>query len=242
MWVPSESKATGLRQYASMPPDEQERASQRDLVRAGYDAISYSYRGDNETARVTGIEGSADYRAWVDELGALLRAGARVLDLGCGAGIPATKLLTDSGFAVVGVDFSEVQIARARTLVPDATFDCADIVFWDSDPASFDAVVSLYTLIICRSKTSGPSSLESPVGFDRMGICWQLSGTESGRGLRITWAPQCSGNTPIPPPISHGLPKLGYSHSGIASFQRKARDTRWCSRNAGNPGPVADCP
>lgn len=84
---------------------------QRDVVRRGYDTISRTYRQDDGT----GSGAPTDYRTWVNELGALLDRGATVLDLGCGAGIPATKLLADSGFAVVGVGFSEVQIERART-------------------------------------------------------------------------------------------------------------------------------
>jgi 2-polyprenyl-3-methyl-5-hydroxy-6-metoxy-1,4-benzoquinol methylase len=130
-----------------VPQDEKERAAQRDLVRRGYDTISQSYRQDNGRASTGESEGSADYETWVDELGALLRPGAKVLDLGCGAGIPATKLLADSGFAVVGVDFSQVQIERARTLVPNATFVCEDMVRWESDPSTFEAVVSFYALI-----------------------------------------------------------------------------------------------
>ena len=46
--------------------------------------------------------------------------------LTCGAGVPATRLLIDAGFVVTRVDISEVQIERARSLVPDATFICAD--------------------------------------------------------------------------------------------------------------------
>jgi cyclopropane fatty-acyl-phospholipid synthase-like methyltransferase len=88
-----------------------------------------------------------NYGVWADELGTLLRPGARVLDLGCGAGVPMTKLLADAGFDVMGVDIAEVQIERARRLVPNATFVRADLATWDSGPGSFDAVVCLYTLI-----------------------------------------------------------------------------------------------
>ena len=55
-----------------------------------------------------------------------LRPRAGVVDLDCGAGVPATRLLIDAGFVVTRVDISEVQIERARSLVPDATFICAD--------------------------------------------------------------------------------------------------------------------
>lgn len=77
----------------------------------------------------------------------LIRPRAKVLDLGCGAGVPATKLLTDRNFDVLGVDISAVQIERARQLVPGANFELADMVTWEHEPASFDAVVSFYALI-----------------------------------------------------------------------------------------------
>jgi cyclopropane fatty-acyl-phospholipid synthase-like methyltransferase len=48
---------------------------------------------------------------------------------------------------VLGVDISAVQIERARQLVPGANFELADMVTWHHEPASFDAVVSLYALI-----------------------------------------------------------------------------------------------
>ena len=48
-----------------------------------------------------------------------------VLDLGCGAGVPATRDLVDRGFNVTGIDISEVQIERAQRLVPGGRFICA---------------------------------------------------------------------------------------------------------------------
>jgi len=127
--------------------DEAERRRQRALVRAGYDAISHSYRSDGGESNPASLESTSTYIAWVDELRGHLRPGSRVLDLGCGAGVPATRALVDAGFDVTGVDISTVQIDRARTLVPEATFVCVDMVEWDCPPDSFDAVVSFYALI-----------------------------------------------------------------------------------------------
>ncbi len=121
--------------------DEDLRASQRDLVRRGYDAISRAYRDDEGTANPD------HYERWVDDLAQLMQPHAKVLDLGCGAGVPATKLLTDRNLDVLGLDISAVQIERARKLVPGATFQQADMVTWEHAPASFDAVVSFYALI-----------------------------------------------------------------------------------------------
>jgi cyclopropane fatty-acyl-phospholipid synthase-like methyltransferase len=127
--------------------DSKERATQRNIVRRGYDAISYTYRDDAGRPNPLTSESTDSYQAWVTELAQMLPAGARVLDLGCGAGVPASRQLVEEGFDVLGLDISQVQIERARRLVPTATFVQGDLVTWEAEPASFDAVVSLYTLI-----------------------------------------------------------------------------------------------
>ena len=126
--------------------DEAARARQRDLVRRGYDAISSAYRGDQgEPGRAA--EDTGRYAEWVASLASLLRPGARVLDLGCGNGIPATRSLCDRGLRVIGVDFSAVQLRRARRLVPAAALIQADMAALEFAPASLDAVVAFYALI-----------------------------------------------------------------------------------------------
>lgn len=127
--------------------DRDLRASRRDLVRRGYDAISHEYRDDEGRANSGTDEGTDRYEGWVAELAQLLAPRARVLDLGCGAGVPATKLLTQRNLDVLGLDISAVQIQRARQLVPGANFEQADMVTWEHPAESFAAVVSFYALI-----------------------------------------------------------------------------------------------
>jgi SAM-dependent methyltransferase len=127
--------------------DAAERARHRELVRRGYDAISLAYRSDEgEPDPASGADVSR-YAGWVAELAGLLPAGARVLDLGCGAGLPATRELTEHGLRVLGVDFSSVQLRRARRLVPAASLVQADMTALRLRPASLGAVVSFYALI-----------------------------------------------------------------------------------------------
>jgi len=76
---------------------------------------------------------------------ALIPAGADVLDLGCGAGIPMTATLA-VGRTVTGVDISAAQIALARANVPSATFLEADLTTLDFPSGRFDAVVAFYSL------------------------------------------------------------------------------------------------
>jgi len=109
-------------------------------VRRGYDAVSYRYRADED--------GDPGERGeWIARLVPLLPARADVLDLGCGCGLPVAKALVQAGFAVTGVDLSDVQIERARRLVPGATFLRADATDVSFPTGSFDAVVSLYMFI-----------------------------------------------------------------------------------------------
>ena len=124
-----------------------ERARQRALVRRGYDAISLAYRSDDGDAAASSAADVSRYAGWVAELAGLLRPGARVVDLGCGAGIPATRELASHGLRVLGVDFSAVQLHRAQRLVPAARLVQADMAALHLRPASADAVVAFYSLI-----------------------------------------------------------------------------------------------
>ncbi|HEY4422195.1 MAG TPA: class I SAM-dependent methyltransferase [Pseudonocardia sp.] len=64
-------------------------------------------------------------------LGRALVAGlpsrARVLDHGCGAGLPTAGQLTDAGPEVLGVDESERMLRLARERVPAARFEQRDL-------------------------------------------------------------------------------------------------------------------
>jgi 2-polyprenyl-3-methyl-5-hydroxy-6-metoxy-1,4-benzoquinol methylase len=111
----------------------------KDVVRRGYDALSYRYRGDDEEPE--------RYGTWLAQLQERVPAGGAVLDLGCGCGVPLARDLAASGYAVTGVDLSAVQVGRARRLVPMATFLHADATEVEFPASSFDAVVSLYALI-----------------------------------------------------------------------------------------------
>src|ERR1700677_39001 len=110
-----------------------------DLVRSGYNALSHHYRSDGDTPR--------EYDRWLADLRDRLPERGQVLDIGCGCGVPVARHLTAAGHQVTGVDISDVQIERARRLVPAAAFIRADVTETDFRPGSFDAVICLYALI-----------------------------------------------------------------------------------------------
>jgi 2-polyprenyl-3-methyl-5-hydroxy-6-metoxy-1,4-benzoquinol methylase len=126
----------------------------KDIVRRGYDALSYRYRGDTEEPE--------HYANWLTQLQERVPAGGAILDLGCGCGVPLARDLAASRYQVTGVDLSAVQIERARQLVPTARFRHADATQVSFRPSSFDAVVSLYALIHIPLD-------EQPLLLDRIG-------------------------------------------------------------------------
>jgi SAM-dependent methyltransferase len=112
---------------------------QKKIVREGYDALSRLYREDHAD--------DGQYATWLQELLPYVREGAAVLDLGCGCGLPASRWLVEHGMSVTGVDISPVQIERARNLVPNASFLCADMTAVELGENTLDAIVSLFALI-----------------------------------------------------------------------------------------------
>lgn len=110
------------------------------LVTRGYDQIADEY--------LVRYGASSVRDRWLSELTALIseQERARVLDLGCGAGIPVARHLAAVGHYVLGVDGSARQISLARRNVPLADFIHADMTTVNLPPASFDAVAAFYSI------------------------------------------------------------------------------------------------
>lgn len=130
--APSESRGDGIR-------------SPTRILRESWNALSKVYRPPRRAADPFGHD-EAEYHEWLAPLLAKLPVGSNVLDLGCGTGVPATRLLSRK-FHVTGVDLSDVMIRRARRFVPRATFLRADMTEVRFNEGEFTAVVSLYAII-----------------------------------------------------------------------------------------------
>jgi len=109
------------------------------IVAQGYDALAEEY-----VAWASRIVDDPRERM-LDEFSVRMEPGARVLDLGCGAGLPSTKVLAIR-FAVTGADISERQVKAARRNVPEATFIHADFGALNFPPGSFDGVTAFYAI------------------------------------------------------------------------------------------------
>lgn len=79
-----------------------------------------------------------------------LPAGARVLDIGCGTGVPSAGMLAESGLEVVGIDVSTEMLALARRNVPGGRFIAMDVLELDSSLGEFDAVTAFFSLLMLR--------------------------------------------------------------------------------------------
>jgi SAM-dependent methyltransferase len=108
-----------------------------DVVRAGYDEIGSRYREWSSAGAVR--------LRWVTRLLDELQPDSLVVDLGCGPGEPATRLLAER-HRVIGVDASLVQLSLARQAAPSAMLVQADMTCFALRRSSVDAVASFYAL------------------------------------------------------------------------------------------------
>jgi ubiquinone/menaquinone biosynthesis C-methylase UbiE len=108
------------------------------VVESGYDRVAHDY------AR---LEGASEWprMRWLKRTLNELEPGSSVLDLGCGSGDPADIEIARQ-HRVIGVDISQAQIDLARQNVPAGSFIHGDAGSVEFPAASFDAVVSFYTL------------------------------------------------------------------------------------------------
>ncbi|NIS79813.1 MAG: methyltransferase domain-containing protein [Anaerolineales bacterium] len=105
------------------------------LVQQGYDRCAEAYDA------VRSLEAG-------DELALLsgkLVKGAKVLDIGCGSGIPIARSLVQR-CDVTGVDLSKEMIELAKKNIPEAHFIHADIMSIGLPDSHYDAVLAFYSI------------------------------------------------------------------------------------------------
>lgn len=117
---------------------EQEEFEQiKQIVREGYDKVGEEYLK-------TRSQQDEEVKLLPDFM-KRLPTGARVLDVGCGAGEPITRMLSEK-FKVVGVDISRKQIETARELLPYCEFVWQDMTTLTYPGNYFDGIVSYYAI------------------------------------------------------------------------------------------------
>lgn len=112
----------------------------KQIVAQGYDRIAEHH---SQWASRTRAEERQQYTTLLLEH---LPSTAKLLELGCGVGLPTTLALAQR-FQVTGIDISTRHITLAQRNVPNATFIQADMTTLTFSPASFDAVAAFYSII-----------------------------------------------------------------------------------------------
>ena len=116
----------------------------KNIVEQGYDKIAEEYSDWRRTFK---------NRKQLEELAVLLPENARVLDVGCGVGIPVARFLVERRCKVLGIDFSEKMLEMARINVPEAQFIKKDMTYLDFTEYFFDGLTAFYSIIhVLRTK------------------------------------------------------------------------------------------
>lgn len=90
---------------------------------------------------------------WVIER---LPRDARVLDLGCGTGVPTARQFAEAGVEVVGIDESARMLELARKHVPQGKFVHGDMRTLETGLGEFDAAVAFFALLmLSREEITG---------------------------------------------------------------------------------------
>ncbi|MFW9951387.1 MAG: class I SAM-dependent methyltransferase [Candidatus Thorarchaeota archaeon] len=107
------------------------------LVEQGYNRIAEDYYSHRNLSK---------FDNELEEFASLLPDNGYILDVGCGAGIPTVKFLTERGFKVTGIDLSNKMLHLARENVPNADFIKMDMNELQFDKNTFNGIVSVYAL------------------------------------------------------------------------------------------------
>ncbi len=70
----------------------------------------------------------------------------RLLDLGCGAGEPFSRMFIDKGWQVVGVDFSREMLKMASRYCPEMHTIYSDMRNAEFNDNEFNAIIAIYSL------------------------------------------------------------------------------------------------
>jgi SAM-dependent methyltransferase len=113
----------------------------------GYDDIADIYIQGRGRA-VNGI-GSSTARTWAQTF----PPGSVVLDLGCGTGIPVTKILLDSGLIPYAVDASPKMIAAFQQNFPDVPVACEPVERSSFFDRSFDGIICVGLMFLLAEES-----------------------------------------------------------------------------------------
>lgn len=149
---------------------------ERSLIDREGQAEAFDAIGDRYDDAFPHKEGQVAGGAW---LAASLPAGSRVLDVGCGTGVPTARQLIDAGHEVLGVDISPEMIRIAEREVPEGEFRVMDLADLESaEVGTFDGAAAFFSLLMLP-KNEIPVALRMLYGMLRSGGSLVLSMVEA---------------------------------------------------------------
>ena len=143
------------------------------IVRDGYNACAGAY------APVRAADDADQITHLID----VLPEGSSVVDLGCGAGVPITRALSER-YRVTAVDISEAMIRRAKSNVPGARFIHGDVVAMALADVAFDAAVAIFMLFHLPREEHG-RLFERVWSWLRPGGHFLVTLTQAGNPARV---------------------------------------------------------
>ncbi len=108
------------------------------LVKTGYNVCAKNYADNRDLLK---------NEKYLQTLVTYLKPKSKILDIGCGSGVPISKYFFDQNFDVTGLDISEEMIKLAKNNLPQCTFLVQDMTDINLPNNSFDAIVAFYSII-----------------------------------------------------------------------------------------------
>lgn len=108
------------------------------IVKKGYDKVGEKYTATRNEDLVE--------KKFLPEFAEYVPSGGKILDIGCGGGVPFTKYLSEK-YKVTGIDISPNQITLARKNVPNSRFICMDMGNLDFEKDYFHGILAYYSII-----------------------------------------------------------------------------------------------
>jgi SAM-dependent methyltransferase len=113
----------------------------------GYEDIADLYiKGRGEA--VNGI-GSSTVRTWAQTI----NRSSVILDIGCGTGIPVTKILLDEGLTVYALDASPTMVEAFRRNFPNVPVACESVEKSTFFNRTFDGIIAVGLVFLLSEET-----------------------------------------------------------------------------------------